>query len=241
MLWDALVLGMRALTFSANVQTGEDNKLEGAPMTLTLVFSLTLGIGLFFLLPAGVVYMAETTIGIPGTWHGLAEGIVRLGLIVGYLWAVGRIPDVERVFAYHGAEHKTINAYEAGAALDVDTVASFPREHARCGTAFLLTVVVFSVLVFSAVGPMPLLERLASRVLLLPILAGLAYEYIRFTGRLSPGRLARVLSGPSLALQRLTTREPERDMIEVAIAAFRAMQEREAEGDPNYGRGGASP
>jgi len=231
-LWDALVLGMRALTFSANVQAGEDHKIEGAPLTITLVSSLVLGIGLFFLLPTGVVYLGETYLGIPAAWHSLAEGIIRLALMVGYIWAVGKIPDVERVFAYHGAEHKTINAFEAGAALEVDTVVSFSREHTRCGTAFLLTVVVFSVVVFSAVGPMPLLARLASRVLLLPVIAGLAYEYIRFTGRLSSMRLVHLLAGPSLALQRLTTREPERDMIEVAIAAFKAMQEGEAESEP---------
>jgi uncharacterized protein YqhQ len=235
LLWDALVLGIRALTFSANVQTGEDQKLEGAPLTITLALSLILGIGVFFLLPAGVVYLAEAYIGLPGAWHGLSEGVVRLALMVGYIWGVGRIPDVERVFAYHGAEHKTINAYEAGAPIDVDTVAGFPREHTRCGTSFLLTVVVVSVLIFSAVGPLPLLARLASRILLIPVIAGLAYEYIRWTGRIRSPQLARMLAGPNLALQRLTTREPERDMIEVAIAAFKAMKEKETETEPASG------
>jgi len=149
---------------------------------------------------------------------------VRLALLVGYIWAIGLLPDVRRVFAYHGAEHKTINAFEAGAELTPESVARFPLEHARCGTAFLLDVVVLSVLLFSLLGPLPWFWRLSSRVLLLPVLAGLAYEYLRWTANNRHRRWVRALIAPSLALQRLTTREPSPDMLEVAIRAFQAMQ-----------------
>lgn len=222
-LWDALVLGMRALTFSANVQADEGKRLEGAPLTLTVILSLLLGVGLFFLLPAGAVYLAEILLDTHPAWSTLLEGMVRLGLLIGYLWAIGRVPEIQRVFAYHGAEHKTINAFEDGASVTVEAVKGYPREHARCGTSFLLTVVVISVVVFAGLGPLPLLTRFASRVLLIPIIAGLAYEYIRLAARLPSWPWIRVMVKPNLALQSLTTREPDADMIEVAIAAFNAM------------------
>jgi uncharacterized protein YqhQ len=162
-------------------------------------------------------------------WVGnVLEGLVRLGLIVGYLWAIGFMPDIRRLFGYHGAEHKTINAFEAGAELTPPTVARFPIEHPRCGTAFLLTVVLFSIVLFALLGPLPLWARLLSRLLLIPVVAGLAYEYIRFTARHLAHPLVRLLVVPNLALQHLTTREPDERMLEVAIAAFNAMREREA-------------
>jgi uncharacterized protein YqhQ len=234
-LWDALGLGMRALTISANTQTGEDEKLEGPALYLTLGTALVIGIGVFFLAPAAVGHLFERLLntgasaaaagGSAASWWGnLMEGLVRLALLVGYIWAVGKIPDIRRVFAYHGAEHKTINAYEAGAELTPESVARFSLEHPRCGTAFLLTLVMISVLLFSLLGPMPVALRLASRVLLLPVLAGLAYEYIRWTARHLSSPLVRLLIKPNLALQRLTTREPSLDMLEVSIAAFNAMR-----------------
>jgi uncharacterized protein YqhQ len=222
-LWDALILGMRALTFSVNVQVDEEEKIEGASMVLTLLVSLTGGIGLFFLLPAGIGYLAEVGLGWEGAILSLVEGLLRLILLIGYIWSIGRIPEIKRVFGYHGAEHKTINAYEAGAKLDVDTVATFSREHPRCGTAFLLTVVIISILIFTIIGPLPIAVRLASRVLLVPFIAMLAYEYIRFTANWIHSPWIRPLVAANLALQRLTTREPDREMLEVSIAAFNDM------------------
>ncbi|HNB40299.1 MAG TPA: DUF1385 domain-containing protein, partial [Anaerolineales bacterium] len=152
LLWDALGLGMRALTLSANTQTGEDEKLEGPALYLTLGLSLTMGIGLFFLLPAGIGgwvehAMAQTT---SALWIGnLIEGVLRLLILIGYIWSIGFMPDIRRVFQYHGAEHKTINAFEAGAELTPEVVAKYPIEHPRCGTAFLLTLVLLSILVFT--------------------------------------------------------------------------------------------
>lgn len=238
LLWDALGLGMRALTISANTQTGEDEKLEGPALYLTLGISLALGVGLFFLLPAAIGGWTEawihpaasTSASSSGLWLGnLIEGVLRLVLLVGYIWAIGFMPDVKRLFRYHGAEHKTINAFEAGAELTPETVAEFPLEHARCGTAFLLTLVLLSIIVFTALGPLPLLWRLASRVLLIPILAGIAVEYIRWTANHLKNPIVQWMIKPNLALQRLTTREPDLRMLEVAIESFKVMRKAEQE------------
>jgi uncharacterized protein YqhQ len=230
-LWDALVLGMRALTFSANMQVDEEEQLEGGQMILTLILSLILGICLFFLLPAGAAYLVERFVHWGAFGSNLLEGLIRLSLLIGYIWAIGFLPDIRRVYGYHAAEHKTINAFEAGAELGVDIVKQFPREHPRCGTAFLLTVVAFSILIFTAIGPQSLLERLATRVVFVPVLASLAYEYIRLTAKLMRFSWARPLVLPNLWLQRLTTREPDPQMIEVAIAAFNSMKLQEEKKD----------
>jgi uncharacterized protein YqhQ len=227
LLWDALGLGMRALTIAANTQTGEDEKLEGPALYLTLGTALVLGIGLFFLLPAGLGGLSEKFLGWNVWWSNLFEGLFRLGLLVGYIWAIGFLPDVKRLFMYHGAEHKTINAYEAGADLTPESVAGFSLEHPRCGTAFLLTLVLFSILAFTALGPLPILWRLVSRVLLIPVLAGVALEYIRWTANHLKSPIVRLLIRPNLALQSLTTREPDASMLEVAIRSFNTMREAE--------------
>jgi uncharacterized protein YqhQ len=229
LLWDALGLGMRALTLSANTQTGEDEKLEGPALYLTLGLSLTIGIGLFILLPAGIGGLAEHYLGWQNIAHNLLEGLVRLILLVGYIWAIGFMPDVKRLFGYHGAEHKTINAFEAGAELTPENVANYPIEHPRCGTAFMLTFVLLSVLVHSALGDLDIFWRLASRVLLIPVIAGLAVEYIRWTANHLDSPLVRLLIKPNLALQSLTTRQPDPSMLEVAIESFKTMRQAEQE------------
>lgn len=226
-LWDALALGWRSLSFSASIAGGEQVKFEGPLAWVTMAISLSLGVGLFFVAPAALSQLIERVLGINPWFGSLPEGLVRLGIIVGYLWLIGLLPDVHRLFGYHGAEHKTINAFEAGAELTPASVVRFPLEHPRCGTAFLLTVVVFSILLFALLGPMPWWARLLSRVLLIPVVAGLAFEYIRFTARHLSNPLVKLLVVPNLALQRLTTREPDARMLEVAIAAFNAMQEKE--------------
>ncbi len=230
LLWDALGLGMRALTLSANMQTGEDEQLEGPALYLTMGLSLTFGIGLFFLAPAAAAQLAERYFGLNAWWSNLAEGGARLLLLIGYIWAIGLMPDVKRVFAYHGAEHKTINAFEAGVELTPEIVDTYSVEHPRCGTAFLLTLVLLSVLTFSLLGPMSLAWRLTSRLLFIPILAGLAYEYIRWTAAHLDSPFVKAIIKPNLALQHLTTREPSLDIIEVGIAAFNAMREAEGGG-----------
>lgn len=229
LLWDALGLGMRALTLSANAQTGEEEKLEGPALYLTLAGSLAMGIGLFVLLPAGVGGLADHFLGWNTLAHNLLEGFMRLLILVAYIWAIGFMPDVRRLFGYHGAEHKTINAFESGADLTPETVAKFPIEHPRCGTAFMLTFVLVSVLVHSLLGDIDIYWRLASRVLLIPVIAGIAVEYIRWTANHLDSPLVRLLIKPNLALQSLTTREPDTSMLEVAIESFKTMRKAEQE------------
>jgi len=233
-LWDALGLGMRALTISANVQTGEDEKLEGPALYLAIGISLVFGISLFFLLPAGTVDVVDRFVlpyfgaGPLTPWIGnLIEGIIRLLILIGYISLVGRMEDIRRVFGYHGAEHKTINAFEAGDELTPEKVARHSIEHPRCGTAFLLTLILFSVVLFTLLGPLPLLWRLFTRIALIPVLAALAYEYIRWTAGHMDNPFVRWLIKPNLALQHLTTREPTLEMLEVAIASFKEMRKNE--------------
>lgn len=229
LLWDALGLGMRALTIAVNTQTGEDEKLEGPALYLTLGLALVFGVSLFFLLPAGLGALAEKFFGWNIWWGNLLEGLLRLFLLIGYIWAIGFMPDVKRLFAYHGAEHKTINAYEAGAELTPESVGKFSLEHPRCGTAFLLTLVLLSIIIFTLLGPLPIWWRLVSRVMLIPVLAGIAVEYIRWTANHLSNPFVRFLIRPNLALQSLTTREPDASMLEVAIQAFRTMRQAEQE------------
>ncbi len=226
-LWDAMVLGIRALTFSANIQTGEEEKIEGKELALTLLLSLTIGVGAFFLLPAGLAQLLENLFELGSISGNLIEGAIRLLLLTGYMWGIGKMPEIERVLGYHGAEHKTINAFEDGADLNVDSVRQYPREHKRCGTAFLFTVVVFSIILFSIIGELTLAQRFISRILLIPVLSSLAYEYIRMTSRLDSPLISTILTFPNLALQKLTTREPDDRMLEIGIAAFQAMYREE--------------
>ena len=229
LLWDALGLGMRALTISANTQSGEDEKLEGPALYFTLSLSLLFSVGLFFLLPATAGGLAEKYLAWSPWLGNLLEGVIRLLLLVGYVWLVGFIPDIKRVYSYHGAEHKTINAFEDDAELTPEIVAGYSREHPRCGTAFLLTLVLMSILLFSILGPMPLGWRLASRVLLLPFLSGLAYEYIKWTAGHLDSPFVQALIRPNMALQLLTTFEPDLEMLEISIASFNAMRDADVE------------
>jgi uncharacterized protein YqhQ len=150
-------------------------------------------------------------------------------IFVAYIWLIGLMPDIRRVFAYHGAEHKTINAYEAGVDLTPEQVARHTTAHYRCGTAFLLSVMVISILVFSLLGRPPMALRILSRIVLLPVVAGIAYEYIKCTNRYRDKAVIRAIAAPNLALQRLTTREPDASMLEVSIAALKRVLEMEHE------------
>jgi uncharacterized protein YqhQ len=224
---DSLILGMRALTISANTQTGEDEQLEGFGLYLTFAISMAIAILIFFLIPAGVGQAVERYFDWEPWISNLVEGITRLVFLIGYMWGIGQMEDIKRVFSYHGAEHKVINAFESNAELNPETVREFSLEHPRCGTAFLLIVVLLSVLIFTALGPMTLFWRLVSRILLLPVLAGIAYEYLRWTAKNIHHPWVQILVKPNLALQRLTTNEPSLEIIEVSIAAFNAMRELE--------------
>jgi uncharacterized protein YqhQ len=222
-------LGMRALTISANLQSGEDEKLEGPALYLTLGLTFLFAIGIFFLAPAGIGWLSEHFLHWNAWWSNLLEGIMRLLFLIGYLGGIGLIPDIARVFAYHGAEHKTINAYEAGEQLTPGSVGKYSVEHPRCGTAFLLTLMVLSLFFFTILGPLPVVSRLISRVVMIPILAGVAYEYLRWTANHLHNRFVKLIVKPNLILQHLTTREPDEQILQVAITAFQSMQKAEQE------------
>ena len=231
LLWDSMGLGMRALTISANTQGEEEEQLEGWALYLTLGISLVFSIGLFFVLPATGSHLIETWMGVDNNWvANLIEGGIRLSILIGYIWGVGKISDIKRVFMYHGAEHKTINAFEAGEELTPENVAKYSLEHPRCGTGFLLTVMLISILFFSLLGPMPnIWIRLALRISMVPVLASLSYEYIRWTANNLKSPIVRFMIRPNMAMQRLTTIEPDLGMLEVSIASFNAMKEKELE------------
>jgi uncharacterized protein YqhQ len=227
-LWDVLVLGIRTLMFSAEVALGEEEGVEfhGPLAWGTVALSFALAIGVFFVGPLLLVGIVDPHIE-SSFLSNVLEGLIRLALFVAYVWAIGFLPDIRRVFSYHGAEHKTINAYEAGADLTPDQVARYSTAHYRCGTAFLLSVMVISILVFALLGRPPMPLRILSRIVLIPVVAGMAYEYIKFTNRYRQHPIIRAIAAPSLALQRLTTREPEPAMLEVSIAALKRVLDTE--------------
>ena len=227
-LMETLVLGIKALQISADLaatspseKKADGQGIPGWMMGLTLAFSLIFGIGLFFLLPLGVVWLLEPVTG-SGLVSEAIEGALRLAILVGYVAAIGMMPDIRRVYAYHGAEHMTVHAHEAGLPLNVENVRKFGTPHPRCGTAFLLTVVVVSVAVFIAFSLLELSWwwRIASRILLLPVIAAVSYEVIRFSGKHQAAIIGKILAAPGLWLQRLTTRQPDDAQIEVAIRAM---------------------
>jgi uncharacterized protein YqhQ len=224
MLWDALVLGMRALTYSADVALAdeEDVKFSGPVAWGTIAISLAIGVGVFFFLPSLVAQGLERFVASP-LLSSLLEGVFRMTLFVGYVWAIGFMPDVRRVFAYHGAEHKTINAYEQGLPLTPEAITAMPTAHTRCGTSFTLLVAMVSILLFAPFRFDHWAYRLLARLLLIPVVAGIAYELVRLSASHQDNPLVRWLVAPGLLLQRLTTREPEDAMLEPAVAALKSV------------------
>ena len=200
-LWDALVLGIRTLMFSADVALAEEEDVDfsGPVAWGTVAVSFAIAIGLFFVGPLLLVGVIDRYIE-SSFLSNVVEGVIRLSIFVAYIWAIGRVPDIARVFGFHDAEHKTINAYESGAELTPDEVAKHSTAHYRCGTAFLLSVMVISILVFSLLGRPPMALRILSRIVLLPLVAGVAYEYIRFTNRHRDNPIVRTIAKPNLAL-----------------------------------------
>jgi uncharacterized protein YqhQ len=201
-------------------------QIGGVALVITLLISLGFAVAVFFLAPLLIAGLFSNQIG--GGWLNLTiEGLIRLGLLIGYLYLIGRIPDIQRIFGYHGAEHKAINAMENAAFLDMPHVRAASRVHTRCGTGFLLIVVVVSIVVFAFVGSPSLLIKILSRVLLVPVVAGIAYELMRLGAANYRYRIVRWLLAPGLALQGLTTREPDDSMIECAIAALHRVMRRD--------------
>jgi len=222
-LAESLSLGFKALAWSADRQLPEEERISPKAMGWTMGISLVFFMAVFLVLPALGTNAIGDSLGVDGLWYHLLEGGVRLGIFLGYLLLIGLLPDIKRVFMYHGAEHKAIAAYENGVELTPESAQQFTTQHVRCGTNFLLTVMVVTIFVYSFVGRPALPLLIASRILLIPLIAGLAYEVIRYAARHMDKGWVRVLMRPGLALQRLTTREPTLDQVAVAITSLRAV------------------
>ena len=219
-MWETLALGMRALIFSSNVAMGEEEKgSDSAPILGTMVITMSIVVAIFFVGPLLLTGWLEDQVG-SHLWVIVLEGLVRLAIIIGYVGLIALMPDVRRVYQYHGAEHKSIHALEHGDPLEPAQVQKYPTAHVRCGTSFLLTVVVVSILVFAAVGDQDLWLRILSRVLLIPVIASISYEVIRLGGAFESNPITKVLMWPNLALQSLTTRQPDDQQVEVALRAL---------------------
>ena len=233
-LFSSLALGLKALNFSANcamedIKKEAGDKKKTKPMTdlavgLTMVVSIGLGLALFFYLPLFITQGLKNVMPVTQSsslMFNLVDGIIRITLFLLYIFAISRMKDIRRVFEYHGAEHKAIYAYESGDALTVDNARKYSTLHPRCGTSFLLIVMVFSILIFSFVPKSaPFYMKALSRVVLIPVIAGLSYEFIRFSSKKKDSAVVRALVAPGLWLQRLTTREPSDDQLEVAVRAL---------------------
>lgn len=226
---EALTLGTRALTISANQAfEEEEEELSGWQLTLTVAVALTLGIALFFFLPTIIVRLVSGGLQAPPVFLNLMEGGIRIGIFLTYIAVISRMRDIQRVFAYHGAEHKAISCFEAGEPLEAGNAGKYRTLHPRCGTSFMLLVMAISIVLFSFFGWPNLWQRLLLRLALLPLVAGLSYEVIQLAGRF---RLFCYLTAPGLWLQRLTTREPDDSQLEVALTALQSVlsDERQSE------------
>jgi uncharacterized protein YqhQ len=220
-LYETLALGVRALTWSSQVASGIEQRGTPPQMMLTLAFTMTIAALIFFAGPVLLTGWIAEVFGVNEYIEVALEGLLRVGMLIGYIWLISQLPDIRRVFAYHGAEHRAIHAYEDGRDLTPDAVREFPNEHPRCGTAFLLTVMVLALILFIALGTPPIWVRIIERIVLLPPIAAVAYELIRLGQRFGDAPLVGLIWRPNLWLQKLTTRDPDDGQIEVAIVALR--------------------
>lgn len=230
-LGESMKIGFKALAISANAQMEEDDEGEkeeigGWIWGLTIVFSLMLSVGLFFVVPVGLTSLIKDQLGSPLLFW-LVEGILRTAIFIGYILAISKMPDLRRVFEYHGAEHKTISCYEAEDELVPSRAKLYSRLHPRCGTSFLLIVMVLAIFVFAPIGLPEWYWLLLSRILGIPLIAGLSYEVIKWAGKNRRKAWVRAVMWPGLMLQNLTTREPNEEQLEVAIASLNAVLARE--------------
>ena len=219
-LYETLFVGTRWLIRSANLQASADGvELGRGSVALMLGLTLVLGVGVFFLLPLFIATF--TTANIQQDWaQHLVEGVVRVGIFLAYLGLISRMPDIRRVFEYHGAEHMTIHALEAGDPLTTDAVRKYPTAHPRCGTEFLVVVIALSILAFSLVGRQTLWIMVVSRILLIPVIAGIGYEILKLGARYRSNPVVRAIMAPGILVQMITTKRPTDDQIEVAIVSM---------------------
>lgn len=222
---ETLVLGIQTLLYSANISL-EEEKQEISPLTLWMLIavSLTFAVALFFLGPLFLVRFIDPYLASP-LLSNIVEGVIRIAIFVLYLGVISLIPEIRRVFAYHGAEHKVVNAYEDGAPLELEAIRKYSTAHIRCGTSFLLVVLIIAIIVFALLGHPTLWLRILSRIILVPVIAALSYELIHFSAAHADNRLIRYLLAPGLILQAMTTREPSDIQLNAAISALRGVIE----------------
>ena len=217
-LIEALVLGMKTLMYSANISLEEEGeKIEGPLMWVTMAVAMLIGVAVFFLVPMFLTKLF--TIGNTVLFH-LVEGLIRMAIFILYLRLISLMPDIKRVFAYHGAEHKVVNAHEAGATLEVEAVSGYSTAHVRCGSSFLFVVLILAIIVFAMIGLPSVWIMVLSRLALIPVISALGYEVIYFGSRHTENPLVRAILAPGLWLQALTTRQPDERQIEVALLAL---------------------
>jgi uncharacterized protein YqhQ len=225
-LVENMSIGFRALSFSVNEATEEDIKFSKKEFAISIILAVLFTVGIFFVLPTIIGRSFSPNIE-SSILYNLLEGLIRIGFFFAYIVVISLLKDVKRLFQYHGAEHKTIQAYEHFEDLDVEKIKKYGRLHVRCGTNFLLVVMVVAIFVFAVLGKQPVYLRIISRIVLIPVIAGISYELIRIAGRFSRSKFISIIFFPGLLLQKLTTREPDEDQIEVALTSFEKVLEAE--------------
>ncbi|MBM3702144.1 MAG: DUF1385 domain-containing protein [Actinobacteria bacterium] len=225
-LIESMTLGFKALSYSINEATEEEIKFSKREMTISVIIAVVFAVGVFFILPT-IIGRSFSEFFPNAIVYNLLEGLIRIGFFFAYILLVSQIKDIKRVFQYHGAEHKTIQAYENDEELKPENVRKYSTMHVRCGTSFLLIVMIVAILIFAFLGKQPMIWRITSRILLIPVIAGISYELIRLAGKFSKYKVVNILFYPGLLLQKITTKEPDNDQIEVAISSFKKVIEAE--------------
>ncbi|MEA3429723.1 MAG: DUF1385 domain-containing protein [Nanoarchaeota archaeon] len=218
-LVDALVMGIKALTWSANQATGIDEEIKGKDIAFVIGVSFLFGILFFIALP---LYLTKLITVDKGVIFNIIDGVIRIGIFVAYILAISLMKDVRRIFQYHGAEHKAVNCYENNETLKVKNVKKYSTLHPRCGTAFLVIVLIISIILFSIIITDSLLTRFVARIILIPVVAGISFEFLKFAGTYRHNWFIKILSAPGLSIQKITTKEPDKAQMEVAITALKA-------------------
>lgn len=225
-LIESMRLGFKALSYSINEATEEEIKFSKREMTISVIIAVVFAVGVFFILPT-IIGRSFSEFFPNAIVYNLLEGLIRIGFFFAYILLVSQIKDIKRVFQYHGAEHKTIQAYENDEELKPENVRKYSTMHVRCGTSFLLIVMIVALLIFALLGKQPMIWRIISRILLIPVIAGISYELIRLAGKFSKYKVVNILFYPGLLIQKITTKEPDNDQIEVAISSFKKVIEAE--------------
>lgn len=225
-LIESMALGFKALSYSVNEATEEEIKFSKREMTISVIIAVVFAVGVFFILPT-IIGRSFSEFFPNAIVYNLLEGLIRIGFFLIYILLVSQIKDIKRIFQYHGAEHKTIQAYENDEELKPENVRKYSTIHVRCGTSFLIIVMTVAILIFALLGKQPMIWRIISRILLLPVIAGISYELIRLAGKFSKYKAVNILFYPGLLLQKITTKEPDNDQIEVAISSFKKVIEAE--------------